>query len=295
MRVIGGLGNQMFQYAAGRALSLSKNTQLKLFTRDYTGYTLHSGFELDSIFKLNIQTVNDEELHAILGWRKYKLIRRILEKNLVSSLGLGFLRGNKLVVEPHFSWWSGFLNLPSDCYIVGYWQSEKYFQHVSEVIKDDFKFKNPLDGLNAELADEITARHSVSLHVRRGDYITNSKTAAVHGFCGVEYYQKAIDHIAKTVESPVFYVFSDDITWVKSNIKIDFPCTYITHNTGTDSYYDMQLMSYCQHNIIANSSFSWWGAWLNNNPKKIVVAPSQWFKVDKFDCSDLLPSDWVNL
>jgi hypothetical protein len=132
------------------------------------------------------------------------------------------------------------------------------------------------------------------MHVRRGDYASNPKTGATHGLCSLDYYEEAIRYISERVEQPIFFIFSDDINWVKCNLKVDFPCQYVDHNKSMESFNDMRLMSLCQHHIIANSSFSWWGAWLNPGQKKIVIAPRRWF-LNSNNVEDLYPASWVRL
>jgi Glycosyl transferase family 11 len=176
----------------------------------------------------------------------------------------------------------------------GYWQSEKYFIDCSKLIRKDFTFKNELDSYNLKLKSKIDKTNSVSIHIRRGDYVNNLNTNATHGLCSIDYYIKAVNYITERIESPYFFVFSDDIEWAKKNIMLNFPCQFISHNIGSKSYLDMQLMSLCKHNVIANSSFSWWGAWLNSNDNKIVIAPRKWFAVNT-DICDLIPSNWISL
>jgi hypothetical protein len=151
-----------------------------------------------------------------------------------------------------------------------------------------------MDLANSTLAREISDVNAVSLHVRRGDYVHNSKAAATYALCSLDYYNKSIKYVAERVHNAHFFVFSDDIPWVKSNLEIDFPVKYIDNNFGVDSYNDMRLMSLCKHNIIANSSFSWWGAWLNLNSEKIVVSPMRWF-FNETGIQDLIPKSWVRL
>jgi hypothetical protein len=287
--IIGGLGNQMFQYATARALSIDLNTQLVLDISDFDGYSLHQGFELNRVFNCEANIASDDDLSAILHWQKSKLARRLLKK-----FPFNFLRSKKFVLEPSFQYWSGIKNIADNSYLMGYWQSESYFSHHAETIRSDFRFKPELTSKNTEVLAHINEANAVSLHVRRGDYVQNAHTNATHGVCSLQYYKNAIDQIANSVKAPVFFVFSDDIEWVKSNLQIDFPCFYIDHNHGIDSFNDMRLMSNCQHHIIANSSFSWWGAWLNANPEKIVIAPKQWF-ANNTNVSDLLPKGWIKL
>jgi hypothetical protein len=289
VNLIGGLGNQMFQYAAGRAVSLRLAAPLRLDVSDFASYGLHQGFELSKVFACNPEIATEKEVLDLLGWRASWLARRILMRP-----SLAMLHGTKLVVEPHFHYWPGIREVSHNAYLAGYWQSEKYFRDASETIRADFTFRHPLSKQNAETAERIGQAMAVSLHMRRGDYASNPKTNTAHGLCSLEYYRAAVLHMAEHIERPEFFVFSDDIAWVKANLKIDFPCRYVDHNQGAESYNDMRLMSLCRHHVIANSSFSWWGAWLNPDPGKIVIAPSRWFANGK-RVEDLLPASWVLL
>jgi hypothetical protein len=288
-KLIGGLGNQMFQYSIARALSCNKHTSLRLDISGYNNYNLHQGFELCNVFDVSAEIATISDIHNVLGWQSSQSVRQIL-----SRLKLSKFNSSKLVLEPNFNFWPEILNSPNPCYLDGYWQSEKYFIDFSALIRKDFTFKNELDSHNLELASIINKTNSVSIHIRRGDYVNNLKTNATHGLCSIDYYSTAFNYITERIESPYFFIFSDDIEWARKNISLNFPCQFISHNIGSKSYVDMQLMSLCKHNVIANSSFSWWGAWLNTNESKIVIAPSKWFAVDT-DVSDLIPSNWVSL
>ena len=285
--IIGGLGNQMFQYAAARALSLANDVPLRLDVRDFAGYRLHQGFELSRVFVCNPEIATDEDVRDLLGWRASWFARKILTRP-----GFAVLRGSRLVVEPQFNYWPDIRLVSHNTYLVGYWQSEKYFSDASECIREDFVFRQSFSGQNVEIARKIDKTTAVSLHVRRGDYISHAKTNAVLGLCSLSYYREAIMHIAERVENPEFFIFSDDIAWVKECLEIDFPCNYVDHNQGSESYNDMHLMSLCRHHIIANSSFSWWGAWLGSNIDKIIIAPRNWFATGK-DVKDLYPDGCV--
>ena len=287
--LIGGLGNQMFQYAAGRAVALIHNTSLKLEVSGYTSYDLHQGFELERIFNCSANIAKKSDMRNILGWQSPSGIRR-----LVSRPNMSVFRNKGIVIEPHFHYWPGINNMPSDCYLTGYWQSENYFSEFTDQIRNDFTFKLPMEVKNVEIANQMNQVNAVSLHVRRGDYVSNTNTTATHGLCSLEYYKAAIQYVAEHLEKPVFFIFSDDIAWVRINLKIDFPCQYVDHNQASESYNDMRLMSLCQHHIIANSSFSWWGAWLNPAVDKIVVAPKRWF-ANQTDTQDLIPQKWARL
>lgn len=287
--VIGGLGNQMFQHALGRSRSLALGAPLRLHVSDFSGYGLHHGFQLGRVFDCDFQLASEQDVMAMLGWRGYRLCRRVLMNRRAAAL-----RGGRFVVEPYFDYWPGISETTGHCYLVGYWQSEKYFRNIEKAIRADFTFKTPLTEQNTEWASRINNSTAVSLHVRRGDYAANPKTLAVHGLCSLDYYRSAVDFISRHVESPEFFIFSDDIPWVKEHLDIALPCHYIDHNKGADSHNDMRLMSLCRHHIIANSSFSWWGAWLNPRPDKIVIAPRRWFASGR-DVRDLIPEGWMTL
>lgn len=287
--ILGGIGNQMFQYAAGRALSLTHDQRLLLDLSDFSRYRLHHGFELNKVFNVAAERAQVSAVHEMLEWRANRFVKKVLRRPQFV-----WMRGKKFVVEPHFNYWPDLFNLADDCYLSGYWQSEHYFKSFESVIRRDFTFREPLEGRNSDLALEIANTQSVSLHVRRGDYVNDSKTANIMDVCSLDYYRKAISYIVEHVENPVFYVFSDDMAWVRQNLPMIFPCVYVDHNHRAESYRDMQLMSLCRSHVIANSSFSWWGAWLNPNPEKLVVAPKSWFR-NGTDDRDLIPPGWVRV
>ena len=287
--IIGGLGNQMFQYAAGRAHSLKLGVPLKLDAKDFSGYQLHQGFELNRVFNCNADIAADIDLAKTLGWQRSKLAQRLLRRPQFKCL-----RHKSYIVEPHFNYWSGISQLKDNVYLDGYWQSEQYFIEFADTIRADFTFRPILSAQNAEVAKHILQVNAVSLHVRRGDYAINPKTTATHGLCSLDYYRAAIDYVSGHVVKPLFFIFSDDIAWVKANLNIDSSAFFVDHNANQESYNDMRLMSLCKHHIIANSSFSWWGAWLNQNAEKIVIAPKQWFSKST-DSSDLIPASWIRL
>ena len=262
---------------------------MRLDVSGFAGYALHQGFELQRVFGCSGEIATEEDVRSILGWQFSPGIRRILARP-----GMAAFRRKGFIVEPHFHYWPGIKKVPRDCYLFGYWQSEKYFQTHASVIRADFTFNVPLAKRNAELAEQIGQVNAVSLHVRRGDYANNPKTNATHSLCSLDYYRAAIQYVVNRVEQPYFFIFSDDMAWVKDNLKMCMPCQHIDHNQGAESYNDMHLMSLCRHHIIANSSFSWWGAWLNPHPDKIIVAPTRWF-ANENNVKDLFPQGWVSL
>ena len=291
VEVIGGLGNQMFQYALGRALSCQQgDARLMLDTSKFETYNLHNGFELSRIFTGEFKLASNRDINEVLGFRSIPIVRRLLSGNRFSQF-----RGSNFVVEPHFHYWPEIKNVTPDSYLVGYWQSEKYFKTVEDILRQDFTFKIPLSDRNELVLCDMRKQPSISLHIRRGDYVQNANTLATHGVCSLEYYRSAIGLILEKVNNPKFFIFSDDQNWVKENLKIDHPCSYVDHNKGGESYNDMRLMSLCDHHIIANSSFSWWGAWLNPSRSKIVISPNKWFASTRNLTVDLCPSDWIKL
>lgn len=187
------------------------------------------------------------------------------------------------------------LKCPREVYLCGYWQTEKYFVEIAPILREDLTVKQPLGGSNLGMMEKIKACTAVSLHVRRGDYVADPPTASTHGILPLEYYQAAIGLIRERISAPTFFVFSDEIPWVRENLRVDdAEVVYVDHNSTDTDYEDLRLMSHCQHHIIANSSFSWWGAWLSSYENKIVIAPRKWYAID-LDTRDLVPESWIRL
>ena len=208
---------------------------------------------------------------------------------------MAVFRRKEFVLEPHFHYWPKIKHVPRECFLFGYWQSEKYFKKYASAIRTDFTFTSPWSDMNAELSEQIARVNAVSLHIRRGDYLSNAVNRIKHGVCPANYYKEAVRYIAERVEAPHWFVFSDDMDWVRTNLKIDRSCCHAARNSGPESYNDMRLMSLCRHHIIANSSFGWWGAWLNPDTEKIVVAPKRWFNDYPANTEDLLPEGGFTL
>ena len=281
--VYGGLGNQLFQYAAGRALALAKGCELKLDISAFDNYSPHNGFEL-GLFNMDAQIASPEEISSLVGtqFRLSRLIRR--------KLGL---RKKTHIIERSFDFDHWFFNTKPPALLEGYWQSYKYFNGYDTQIRSELMFRNPATGKNLETAELIAQENSVSIHIRRGDYVTNQSSNKVHGALGIGYYKNAIRRICDEVDSPHFFVFSDDLAWARNNLGLSIAVTFVANNTGKSSFEDMRLMSLCKHFIIANSTFSWWGAWLNKNSGKIVIYPQNWFNDSGIDTQDLTPETWV--
>ena len=257
----GGLGNQMFQYAHGRNLELA-GKKIVFDTSFYTGN--RAKIDTARNFKLNNFNI---ETKAMFSQKKHPYL------NLIT----------KVLIH---------LNLSDG----GFWQSEKYFIENEGSIRKEFTLKSPLTSKEQEISTKIkNAQNSVFLHVRRGDYVSDAKTNEHHGTCGPEYYAKALEYIASKIGKEItVFIFSDDIEWVKQNMPIPYPVTYVSSPDIPD-YEELALMSMCEHNIIANSSFSWWGAWLNPNPDKIVIAPKQWTKKAQWQQKDIIPKSWIRI
>jgi hypothetical protein len=287
--VIGGLGNQMFQYASGLALAHLHQTGFEIDVSGFRGYALHNGFELNRVFNISAKTCSTGNMYKMLSISGAKFVRRVLRRPAFSKI-----RHKKHIVEPSHAYWAPFLSLSNHLYLDGYWQSEKYFKEIDAVIRGEFTFKPSMNTHNNNIAEQIKATNSVSLHIRRGDYVSNPQNAFI-GTCSLDYYASAIKYINSVVPQAHFFIFSDDVDWVKANLILESKHTYVDFNKGADSYNDMRLMSLSKHNIIANSSFSWWGAWLNNHSDKIVIAPKKWFASELINDTDLVPISWIRL
>jgi hypothetical protein len=283
---VGGLGNQLFQYAAGRSLALKKNTSLALdafgYDREPEG-TIKRSYGLH-LFNICAPLATVEQINKIAH---LSLTDRILEK-------LAFRSRPSYYREPFFHFDPEFFKSSASTILEGYWQSEQYFKDISPTVRADLRLVAPLSAAALEMASLIASRKSISLHIRRGDFANNPKTFDYHGVCEPGYYREAVRKITERHSDLEIFVFSDDMDWAKRHITTDLPMTFV-NDAGRNDYEDLYLMSLCKHNIIANSSFSWWGAWLNNNPGKIVIAPARWFNGSDADTKDLLPEEWIKV
>ena len=290
VKLQGGLGNQLFQYAAGRRLSLLHQSTLKL---DLSWFERHRSrrYALGA-FNVLETFATKEEVDKIKGTFKRETSRfafRFRQK-------MKPYYRRSIFAEPHLRPYDPNIEkTPKDLYLEGYWQSEKYFRDIQDTIRREFTIVHEPDYQNQKLAEQIIGSESVSIHVRRGDYIVESGLNRVHSPCGLDYYARCVNFMKEKVTNPVFFVFSDDPPWVRENMRLEFPTVYVTQNGPEKNYEDLRLMSVCKHNIIANSSFSWWAAWLKSNPNKIVLAPMEWFNDPTLDTRDLLPENWVKL
>ena len=293
VRLSGGMGNQMFQYALGRALSLKHNVPLKLDTTflDHRikmplvlrPHFMFRNFDLD-VFNIQARIAKPSEIsfwnRPFLGGKLMLIIDAFLRK-------MAFLPG----WEKKFSFDERVLRLGPNTYLEGFWQSEKYFSEIASIIRDDFTLKNPLPENIKNLADKIKNSDSLCIHLRRmhggGSY---------HAKYDMDYYTRGVEYIKSNNKIDRIYVFSDDIKWCEDNINFDLPTIFVDREyAGKKGEGDLFLMSQCKNFIIPNSTFSWWGAWLSSNPNKIVITPKHWFTNSHISTKDLIPEDWVQL
>lgn len=297
LKVHGGLGNQFFQYAAAAALAQARGAEFKLEIGPEIRY-LPSEYCLDK-FSISASIASKEEVNEYTERDNppRKIKKFLLEKFNFIVPYVNFLipyKNRKVYHEHFFQYNPSFFRLGSDVYLDGYFQSEKYFRHISNMIKKEFSLKGESSSVFKKFSSVITENNAISIHFRRGDYITHKGINSIFGVPSLQYYQDAVNRITMQVVNPIFFIFSNDIPWVKKNFKIPFPIVYVT-DSELKFYEEMVLMSLCKHNIIANSSFSWWGAWLNNNKEKVVIAPKRWFSWWKLNCKDIIPPEWITL
>lgn len=270
VQLIGGLGNQLFQYAMAKSLAIEKKQKFSIDTSSFEHYKLHH-------YALN---------HFNIQKKIYQKPNRYLKRIKDLFQRTAFFK------EKEFNFNSAIFTIPEkNIYLEGYFQSEKYFVKHEKQIRKDFEIISPLKQKTNETIKHIQEVNSVSLHIRRGDYLQH----AMHNTDKKVYYKSAMAIIESKVKNPVYFVFSDDIAWAKANFKTNFKTIFVDFNDALTNFEDLKLMSTCKHNIIANSSFSWWGAWLNDNESKIVIAPKLWFNDDTMNTNDVIPESWIKI
>ena len=270
VNLIGGVGNQMFQYALGYVISKKTGFELLLDLSAYNDYKTRN-FELNN-FSFDYKIANIEDFSEL---NKKHFLKKTLYKDKKKTFD------------------SSVLKIKNSAYLKGFWQSEKYFADYRSDILKVFEFKNKNFIKNVELLSDVQNSNSVSVNLRLGDYVTNEVNRRVHFVCKKEYYANALKYIAQKVDNPKFFVFSDDLEGAKEYLPDGYD--YIFADTANWQE-DMYFMSQAKHNIVANSSFSWWAAWLNQNPDKVVVAPSKWFTDEaKINDKDFVPKSWVKV
>ncbi|MBF05403.1 alpha-1,2-fucosyltransferase [bacterium] len=280
----GGLGNQLFQYAFGRKLALKNGSALKLdidgLERANAVGDIYRPFSLGH-FAVVKEIATTEEV------RRFKYPYGIFSKLW------RFVRF-RILKKTNTQWDPKHINKTGDMYLDGYWQSPKYFEDIRDVLLKELRLTAAVSKIMTSYQLKIAAGTSVSVHIRRGDYVKNPRVLKEFGICSLGYYKKAISYIQEHVTEPSFFIFSDDIAWAKENIPLSDNTTYVS-DPALSTEEELVLMSNCSHNIIANSTFSWWGAWLNQNLEKIVVAPTPWFNKNNHLFKDLIPDSWIQL
>lgn len=295
MRLLGGLGNQMFQYALGRHLSIIHGRPLKLDLSFYGSAAAKSRWAPRNYNLAPFQIKGEVTTEADLNPFKKYLGQNFLSKTLRRLSALGKYYNRAYIFEPpknYFVFDSRLLSAPLKpvVYLDGFWQTEKYFLPIENTIRQDFTFKDQPDEANRQMIAEIESNNSVCIHIRHGDNAT--KIAAKHGVLPLSYYSEATQGLTAIIKNPHFYVFSDDPGWAKENLKLNYPATFVSHNGDEKNYEDMRLMTHCKHHIIGNSTFSWWGAWLGKKPGQLVYAPKRYHIHDNIPTVDLYPDDW---
>lgn len=284
VRLQGGLGNQMFQYAAGRALAACHGTELVLDDTLLNGRRIGVTPRRLEVaqFPIAARLLSVPERRDI--GRETSLVRRLLDRAGISAKPPRVFRE----LNPRFR--EEFYSQPDMTILDGYWQSERYFCGIRAELLREFAVPIAAGSAQAQVRDEVRDSASVSVHVRRGDYVTNIRASAFHGVMDIAYYARALRLISDRVGRLRPFVFSDDPKWVSENLDIGVQFVNVSAN-GFRAVDELMLMRSCSHHVIANSSFSWWGAWLNSDPRKLVVAPKQWFRAEPQPL-DLIPDAW---
>jgi Glycosyl transferase family 11 len=287
--VYGGLGNQMFQYAFCTALN-EKGKKSQLSFLGYLHYKHHTGFELPRAFKVKLP-LHKKLLFLFMEYATVLYRNKVAETVLRKVVGV-YEKREKVYAEKKEFNYDDEVFKQNNTFFIGTWQSEKYLLEAKDKIKAQFEFKKPADKKNIIMAEKIKNTNSVSVHVRRGDYLNEHWRERLEVIKDAGYYKQAAEYISEKTDNPYFFIFSDDIDWVKNNLQLP-NCTYVDFNTKKKSFADMYLMAGCKHNIIANSSFSWWAAWLNKFENKIVIMPNRY--MNNANCEELYPASWIKL
>lgn len=288
VRLMGGLGNQLFQYALGRKLSCESGAELKLDTSHFTPGARK--YRLDR-FNVVENIATPLEIGRLSGRARKGIVGKL---ELAIKVRLGMQKPS-LVKENGCGFDARALRRINEVYLDGYWQCERYFEDIKEVLMNEFALKTQPDTPNRLIMEQMEQTESVSIHIRRGDYVSNPTFFKVHGVCSTHYYESAVRLITEKIKNPHFFMFSDDLAWCRQNLNLGFPVTYVDCNGEERDYEDLRLMSHCKNHIVANSSFSWWGAWLGINPQRMVIAPKRWFADEAKDDRDIVPRDWMRI
>ena len=287
IQIYGGLGNQFFQYAFGRRLAQAKGVPLGLDIAHYQ-QDRRRAYGLGH-FNIQARPVTPQEALRAQGRAGQSLLARAWRQR---HRLLSYYRRRLVIEQRPFVYDPRLLQVRSDAYLRGYWQNEKYFAPIGDRLRAELTLKAPLSPASAAMAAEIDRTEAVGVHVRRGDYAEVPITRERHGLVSLEYYQRCARQVLDEHPRSVFYMFSDDPAWVAGNLDLGGPCVLVDHNGPERDFEDLYLLSRCRHFIIANSTFSWWAAWLSIWPTKRVFAPSRWQASGPDDPSDIVPAGW---
>jgi len=290
VKLMGGLGNQLFQYATGRAVALRKQVSLKL---DLSWFDANSDATKRSFrlyhFNIDFSAASASDIAEITGINRNDLLQPMYR--LQQRLRPYYRRS--VFLERYFHYDPNIFRCEKTVHLIGYWQSFRYFEDIEGAIRNEFQISTDISPSTRSCLDEICGLNSISVHARRGDYVSNASYRKIHSALPVAYYESAVQKIAQVVKDPSFFVFSDDIAWAKDNLNFGYPTRFVEHNNELNDHEDLLLMMSCKNHVIANSTFSWWGAWLASNQNKVVVAPRTWFGTTERNPKDLLPKDWM--
>ncbi|MGC1473628.1 MAG: alpha-1,2-fucosyltransferase [Psychroserpens sp.] len=286
---MGGLGNQMYQYAAGKALAVRLNKTLIIDPRPILAEAHKRQYDL-YIFNLEYANFGTSYTLWLVRWISSVRLGRLFQVLNPSAWSYRIIRDKEMGFDTSLYEVSS-----TNLILHGYWQSYKYFEDLRLRFLNEFTFKNEPNSKNKEVLNEIDESNSVAIHIRRGDYVNNSVANSLHGICSMEYYKNGVAFINQNVENPNFFIFTDDPIWAKQNFKLVQSPIVVEHNLGNQDFEDLRLMSHCKHFIIANSSFSWWGAWLGTDKNKIVICPKKWFNTEDIPLTDRIPNAWIKI
>ena len=298
VRLIGGLGSQMSEYAYAKKLQ-SQGYNVKIDNTEYETYKTYN-YELDK-FQIDLETSTNEENNFFKNnFLFFKLLifflpKKILHK-VLNKLGIKIYNDN-VIYEKNFLFHRSLLNIPDNSYLIGDFKSEKYFKDIRPILLNQFTIKGNKSNYYKNVLSKIKSKKNTCfIHVRRGDFANNKKVRLVHGVCSQEYYLNAVKFIQSKIKEVHFFIFSNDISWCKENINLK-KTTFVDNNNRHSPNEDIILMSMCDHSIIDHSAFCWWGAWLNKNPNAIVVSPKKWFSDNtlQLESKDIYCNGWIKM
>ena len=290
VQITGGLGNQMFQYAAAKSLSLHHKVELRLDLQSFKREILPE-LEVPRAFELTVFenfSYTEATLQDIKSFNSHSWLQKRIQKILPPHK-------RKVYLEKQYPFDKNFYRSNKHIYLKGHRQTEKYFARHAEEVRRIYQIKHSAIADVEGFASEVRGFTSVAVHVRRGDYLRLPIILNWHGVLSKEYYLNALQLIKSKFNNPRFFYFSDDIEWVEKELCSSFPGIIVSNSISKTHLHDFYLMQSCKHQIIANSTFSWWAAWMNPNPEKIVIAPKKWFNKAPYDTRDLIPESWISI